>query len=1636
MAQQTVLWTVLPNGKLDGRWRVSVVVSPRLTPQGNSERLLGAGVWKEWANWPATLARQGLVLEIGTGSVPLRLIDTPETAPDSRLWEQLFYPKLPVAPFQFKDMSQVNLRSFPLRPLLGLVRKHYQLLSLQAGQEDHPILLPWNAANPVLKGLLRELGTRTIKQDFGQRSIEHLLPGFSRFHTVGTDGKRPQDRAVDQRVFNASSCIKAPARRPGRKGRQTVFPLRALPPVWEDPALIRNGSIPVSPADREARAQLMEQFATPAEYALWQADRFYNRTVPTAAQRAMKRPGFSGMAAAIVPPEFDFHQRIASYGDHTNLLRRLGLVIDCVLERNDLLDALISSSGPATGFMRLKLTAAAPHQPAGDQFPSTVFSIGKHRFVMQARTPDHTDDLLKLQGADDGYGMVLQGHDLPSPFDVYQLDPDGAALKTVNFLLTAQNLVGKHLEIGADGGVTYTTGDRQPVSALRSGGIGVSRHGRAGMVGMAAATAALNNAAIVAGGAAAREVTLFAEDVLRGYRVDVMNREVGRWQSLCARAGNYLALAREDGTPAMPIALPTEEGHVKGASTTSAEGKPDDHYLHETLFRWTGWSLAAPRPGRTVRDAIVPGTHLQVEEVVDGATEAAPRGNGLSVKFAALKGSLPRLRFGQGYRMRARLVDLAGNSLALEEPDLEEQASDLLRYGRFEPVDPPALVLRGKLSEGESLERMVLRSNFDRRCGDYTNDIKGPLAGDYDNPDFEYAPIDERHIVPPKSSQQQCELHGMFDAAIGSQDANRIKEAYAIAARESGSLMHPQPGAQIELVTPAKAAQAATVQGAGAMILPPEQADDSRDRFAAGQYLIHREAQVPVPYLPDPACGGIALQGVPGLERWTAGKPIVELAPGLLGYVLDKGARAAFFPDTKWRLILLLDFDRDPADEALNKEWPQDVRSLRLVLNEQPGEVTNPPCGDEHTEPASPKWDFAKGVLQLFLPKGFVARLRYASFVHDQLVQHFGLPNWHEDAAKLRLRVEALAGCNWMLTPWRALTLVHATQQPVCAPRLEQVSLPRKPGEQHVDLLARHVVLHGPSTGKFEIVGEWDEWVDDPLVDDPEAPGPRRVHHEATLSEIRLAENHRNRFPLADAVAAQNAFTPNGGQVIPTDLAKRPALPGNRHEFGDTRFRFIRYRLRATTRFREYLPPKLFARLDKITQHGPWVETDQVQVQALSALGEAKDAGAPVLRVTQGGKTGSIVRSSAAPDVPELVYVVPTFRWSRPAASGNTRTSTRLGNGLRVYLERPWFSSGDGELLGVVIPGDGVDFSQIDPARLPLVTQWGQDPMWDAARPDTRSQLNDFPAAVNSEMLLLQELEVGVHVVGHRVHFDAARKLWYCDIEINPGVGYMPFVRLALVRYQPHAVQGAKISRVLLTDFAQLLPRRRAVLVRDGINLTVTVHGPAAQRGPMRRHNPGGMSESEYLNLSLSGPGGDDGRNRLELIIQTQPDGLDSDLGWSDGRVLASGLVGGTPASRSLDALLPEGIQVQAADEVVSRRIRGGHTVRFDRIEGVTATSTTTLGSEALGGTANTGLIGQTGQVGQVGEIPGMFDPAVWSQKVRLPLPMPNFKHRLMLREFERFYTDRTVPEQSTSGPRRRVVVEERLVYAEVFALG
>src|SRR4029453_642260 len=133
--------------------------------------------------------------------------------------------------------------------------------------------------------------------------------------------------------------------------------------------------------------------------------------------------------------------------------------------------------------------------------------------------------------------------------------------------------------------------------------------------------------------------------------------------------GTYRVICTAD-----TVEFPDDEGYVKGASTTSTasdDADPDDHYLHESLFRWTGWSLVARRPGRTLRSPTHPATGVQGETPEDVTDEATTGGNGLAVTFVAAKNSLPKLRLGVPDRFRARIVDLAGNSLDLKDPSLE-----------------------------------------------------------------------------------------------------------------------------------------------------------------------------------------------------------------------------------------------------------------------------------------------------------------------------------------------------------------------------------------------------------------------------------------------------------------------------------------------------------------------------------------------------------------------------------------------------------------------------------------------------------------------------------------------------------------------------------------------------------------------------------------------------------------------------------------------------------------------------------------------------------------------------------------------------------------------------------------------------
>ena len=1538
MAKQLLLWTVLPYGKVrdggpqDGLWRVSAVVSPRLTPAAPDEQRLAA--FSEWLDWPDTLARASFALRFGADLSPL----IPLRKPDSELWSKLFDADTAVAGFQFKDMSTVNLYSFPVRNVLGFARQHYGQLAVQAGG-THPTLLPWADAHPDLKGMLTGLGTRTQEFVFGDRKIEVALPGFSRFFDDSFE------KQLREFVFGPNSIYRAPARAPGVEEGDTPgiikeVPRRALGPDWVDPT---SGA---------PDAALMSQFRSAEEYSFYQADRFYRRGHKDPHKRY---PDFKDVAPPPAVPEFDFHRIVASYADFPELLRRLGLVIDFAVEDGKAIDdGIVAGAGEGTGQCRLEVSWDGP-VPGEQARPGTAWFAREERFVPRPRGQRQTAGLLRLEHSNDGWNVVEKKND--GLFDLFQVDPDGAALKTVNFTLSAQNLVARSLDpTRKHGAVTYTTGDKQAVAALRSGGIGVSEHGRAVSVVADAAAAELKNQEIAAGNG--DNVVLFAEDVSRGFRVDasvVPNPvEPGEWRTLCARTGEWRLVAADEPLDDMP----DDEGHVAGASTTSS-GEDDDHYLHETLFRWHGWSLAASRPGKAIKAETNEDDNLQAE-VPQDVTDVAENGNGIAVRFRAVKQSLPRLRFGQLYRFRARTVDLAGNSLAPDDPSLEplEQASDAVGYWRFEPVDPPALVHRERVSEGESLERMVIRSNFDVGAADYlaTADFTAASAGPQ-SADFAYTAENERHVVPPKSSQQQCEAHGLFDPFFGGWED--IKKAYEIAAREAGTLYDEVAGAQIELVTPTAVAEVAT--SAALPLAPPDAANPVGDRTAGGQYVIHREAQLATPYLPDGAVGGTAIRAMPG-----------HAIPGVSGALdLGGGCKVVEAPNKEWVLLV-------PRGE----EWPF-CDGFRLILVEREQSVTELPCAESFPDDGQPQWEPEARTLTLFVAKGRVVRLRYASYIDPNCIGDFGIPHWTpSDAAAQFVAKSATVGCNWLMTPYRKLTLVHAVQQPLCLPELELLSIRRLPGAQYADLLCRIVRLHGPSTGKFEIEANWHEWVDDLTK-----PEPERVAFNGQLGEIKLAENHANQFMLASAVEAQ--------------LADPEAARGDRHELGDTRFRLIEYRARATTRFREYLPPPLYEDPEKISRLGPVAEGAGV------VLPPDDDPGAPVLRSATGSTAQTLVPASAPPKDPRLLYVVPTFRWGERPPSG-PHNVTRLGNGLRVWLDRPWFSSGDGELLGVIIFQEDKPFTDVPAAMQELVTQWGVDPLWDSRLPKYRTREADFAARVTSESVLLQEKPDAnsVRVIGHRVHWDGDRRLWYCDIELDPGLNYMPFVRLALVRYQPNALGSARISKVVLSDFAQVLPRRRLRVSRDGQSLDISLYGPAPQAGPMQF-----PADSPFQDVSFTNPPFETGRNRVEVVLQEQDEGIDSDLGWHDVKVLADSVVGGPPPDfdGGIGGVL-EPLPTEASRTIVGTSPGGRTVVR------------------RAGGSVLLPSVFERRPV--VIDDPRVMDPAFWTATVTLPAGTG--KRRILVREFERFYSDNTAKQRVGNQTFARRIIEERLVFADV----
>ena len=1040
----------------------------------------------------------------------------------------------------------------------------------------------------------------------------------------------------------------------------------------------------------------------------------------------------------------------------------------------------------------------------------------------------------------------------PEFWELFQVDVDGAALQAVGFADTLRRMRDPDRR-------SHATPDEAAVPALRSAGLALARAGRGELLLEDLLSRRGKNTQFEAG----QPPVFDAEDLVRGYRIDVRDADApggARWYSLHERIADHTAPPLADGEAPIEFQI-QDEGYVKGSAAASERtdhpSPSDDLYLHEAVFGWEGWSLSVPRPGKRIMEPSK-GDETPVERH-DPAAGDPP----LVTRLSPAPRTLPRLRIGHRYRLRARTVDLAGNSRPFDEKDLEPNetwlATEERPYLRFEPVASPTVLRRHRDTEGESLEHLVIRSDLGTTAAAYASrpDVVAALAKA--GAAHSYAEDSQRHLAPPKSSELMAEQDGKLDTAFGGTPA-AMTAALRVALREEGTFLDKQI---VDVATGQK-----TVPQTAIELVPPGTSLPAKrgDGLPGGAYAFYPGAAVVLPYLPDPLAIGVALTGY------------------------DRSGAMLFHQIA-------------PFDGA----WPA-LQPFRLRLSEGALGVA-----------------FAGGVLEVRLPQSAVVRARLASVFPDGRLEDFGIWHWiPAPSTAPALKKAAVEGRHWMLTPFRWLTLTHAVQHPLAEPDMTKVTSGRKLGSTYAEFRGP-IANHAQSTGRLDVRGEWTEDVDLLTEDSPR------------MQALGTAVPH-----AADAFGFDIEWSEDQAEV---------GKPGrdSRHEFGDTKYRRIVYHSIATTRFREYLPRP--------------IADDAAAIQRVEPT---SDAGGPKLALVHH------VPSTARPAAPEVVYVLPTFKWEKE--DGAKRRHVRRGNAVRVWLRRPWFSSGDGEQLAVVLrPGvrlplgwehvgttlqasavelatqpssfsrvplrravaaaspaavraqatqafQAVAASELDSQLFsaglgvlgppppsaeelrrmltPYTSEWGSDPVWQSRLPERPPTVADFPRHVGyASGLALDELPSAARVViaAHEVFWNPERKLWYCDIEIDAGDAYFPFVRLALARYQPHSVTGAHLSRVVMTDFIQLAPDRTAELslLRSSIGIRVSGYSGRNELANISRFpsldpvvdvmdeaagaNAGRTATGVFGRAAQAGPAPN---TTMRAALQHRVPGVPGDLGW------------------------------------------------------------------------------------------------------------------------------------------------------------
>lgn len=1395
MLEQTILFTVIPRGISVNT--ASLPVSVFVAPRLAGARQLG--VFTDWLHWTRHLNEDGMELELQCGSRTLTVpIDRRPLHPD--LWEELFKEDTLVRSHTFDDYLDRSIISYSMRQSLSALKSIYQEASVT-------LAFPYEQAD------FREPGYYTGMVPTGRRGyvsryrLSKLVEGLE-VHWNGNDAPSWRDIV-----------------RISKKPEQLAQAQQYLTGPLDSEGLI------VSKPNISAKENIARSFAV-----------FHHMPTPKYENPRIDK---------VLDKEnlLDFHQVLSALNSYPKLLRALGLVFDLDLPRDFVPETRL-------GTIFVSKASAAWQWEVDPKIPQLATSyvhtkLGSQRifFTAPRLAKDPQTSLLV-------FGLLYLD---PTRFGLAQVDVDGAMHKAIMLAETFIPPAGQNRDKNVQPQQAQHPEVFDPdatLPSLRSGGFSLFADGRALQLLDTLIQSKAFNSAIQS--SSEQPPPFFAEDLIRGYRLDVWDSHSNLWHSLHLRKAKYVV-----GEIPFKPETNIEEGFVQMAATQPAKGaEPDtnDLYLHEAIARWAGWSLSAPMPAK----------HLTVTDPDDPNNNPKPEDQPITpfkvmAKYEVLPNSLPALRFGVRYRIRARAVDLAGNSLKLEDKLTDELATTFalpynaegFTYLRYEPVGAPLLILRDQKAvteSGSALDRIVIRT--------FNDDLhKDSAAADITAAD--------RHVVPPRTSVEVGERLGMFDDAEGKlkSDASTYQ---LIVKRDAGEF------------------NKAIIKVAGA--LPKEYPLESSSRINA------------LPYLPDLLSRGAAIRDLPGTESDTIGKVLPN--SGASDHIKYEHISD---PNPRPGSVTMISFGG-------KDDWQETV-GFRLTLAE-------PGPGQENFRP---HWDPTMRLLTVYLPKAQTKVVPLSSFMTTDDLKLMGVWQWLREYIEriadnnrpqpqiflpgadvdriAHILQRAVEGGHWMLTPPHLVTLVHAVQQPIGRPQFTALSVdhedvssdskqqplqtapnrgPTDPNElasltawrrrNDTDAyLLGALKVHGASTAKVDLLATWSDPVDDVIPRMPRElqPKPAIVSHAAPVEELplnsltegylRVSANVDPR-PFEGKIRFVGYYDPEHDQIAFVRAGDTRMLIQNhvrfeenaapRHLFNDTKRHIVTYTAVATSRFREYFPHEW--KDEKFIRQSEPIIVD--------------------------------VPASARPLAPDVVYVVPTFGWQRQIET-NLKRSVRFGGGLRIYLDRPWFSSGEGELLGVALwskSNGSLDDDKRNKLK-PFITQWGMDPIWQTGDLSGAPDINNFPDAVEqdkdvsleeSSARISKEQPGRINVVGFRPEFDDSRGLWYADLTINTFTQtYMPFVRLALVRYQPHALADAKVSRVVLADFVQLTPDRSAMVISDPhhpLTLRLVVSG-IAPRGPRAEilREPGTISVSPRP-------------TQIKVRVQHHDPSIQSDLAWDD----------------------------------------------------------------------------------------------------------------------------------------------------------